>query len=228
MENKAYQLNLFKLGLTTILILFSWQLRVTAQNQVEQRETTQVITNQGSSNSIETNYSPKSSTVDSGSERVRTLLMRLKLLAPINSPQTKPNPVNTSEQNIHLRLVLKERRIYVYQGNVLQASYPVAIGKPGWETPTGKFTVMNMVENPAWENPFTSDKEIVPPGVQNPLGERWIGFWTDGKDEIGFHGTYKRDSVGKAISHGCVRMYNEDIRSLYKLVKIGTIVNVVP
>jgi lipoprotein-anchoring transpeptidase ErfK/SrfK len=228
MANKTYNLNALHLGLTTILILFSWQLRVAAQTQVEQRGNNQVIINQGNYNSIETNYSPKPSTISSGSERVRTLLMRLKLPATQNSPQTKPNPVNTSEQNIHLLLVLKERRLYVYQGNVLQASYPVAIGKPGWETPTGKFAIINKVENPTWENPFTSDKQIVPPGLQNPLGERWIGFWTDGKDEIGFHGTYKRDSVGKAISHGCVRMYNEDIRSLYKLVKIGTTVNVVP
>ncbi len=135
---------------------------------------------------------------------------------------------NTSEQKIHLLLVLHERKLYVYQGTSLQASYPVAIGKPKWETPTGKFKVIDMVENPAWENPFISQNQVIPPGLENPLGERWIGFWTDGKDEIGFHGTYKRDSVGKAISHGCVRMYNEDVRKLYKIVKIGTPVTVMP
>ena len=69
-------------------------------------------------------------------------------------------------------------------------------------------------------NPFTD--EVMPPGPENPLGDRWIGFWSDGNNVIGFHGTPNRESVGRAASHGCVRMYNEDIRQLFDMVDLGT------
>jgi lipoprotein-anchoring transpeptidase ErfK/SrfK len=64
------------------------------------------------------------------------------------------------------------------------------------------------------------------PGPDNPLGQRWIGFWNDGKDEIGFHGTTNLSSIGKAASHGCVRMSNKNVKELYKIVKVGTVVQV--
>ena len=217
-----------KFCLTTIVIFFSLQLTSNAQTKVEQQEINQIIINQPNSTPVEINSSQKQLTIPNYSERMRRLLLRLQAPVQINSPQTQPILPNISEQNINLLLVLKKRKLYVYQNNILQASYPVAIGKQGWETPTGKFTVINMVENPAWENPLNSSKEVILPGLENPLGERWIGFWTDGKDEIGFHGTYKRDSVGKAVSHGCVRMYNEDVKKLYNFVKIGTPVIVIP
>lgn len=123
-------------------------------------------------------------------------------------------------------LKLKQKMVYVYLGSSLQNSYPVAIGKSGWETPTGKFQVIQMLKNPGWTNFQTG--ELVEPGNSNPLGERWIAFWTDHKDLIGFHGTPDRASVGLAVSHGCVRMYNEDVRELYKMVRIGTPVIVEP
>lgn len=60
----------------------------------------------------------------------------------------------------------------------------------------------------------------------NPLGTRWLGFWTNGKNWIGFHGTPNRASVGSAASHGCVRMYDEHIQELFELVAVGTPVKV--
>ena len=82
-----------------------------------------------------------------------------------------------------------------------------------------------MLKQPTWIHPFTS--EVVPGGTpENPLGSRWIGFWTDGKNSIGFHGTPNPESVGKAVSHGCVRMYNEDVKDLFRQVKLGTLVTV--
>lgn len=122
------------------------------------------------------------------------------------------------------RLVLKlaERRVYVYHGSDVERSFPVAVGKPGWETPVGTYEVISMLHDPGWVSPFTGEE--IPPGPDNPLGERWIGFWTDGQNFIGFHGTPTRDSVGQAASHGCVRMFNEDIRQLFELVSVGTTV----
>lgn len=144
---------------------------------------------------------------------------RLQAYLPI--PELPPiQPILPEVQEMRLVLRIGERKVYVYRGEELQASYPVAVGKPGWETPTGTFEVMTMLQDPGWTNPFTG--EVVPPGPDNPLGERWIAFWTDGQNFIGFHGTPNRDSVGRAASHGCVRMFNEDIRELYEMVEPGT------
>ncbi len=124
------------------------------------------------------------------------------------------------EQSIQVVLRLGERRVYVYEGDQELASYPVAIGKPGWETPTGKFEVIQLVENPQWQNPWTG--EVMPAGPNTALGLRWIGFWTDGKDTIGFHGTPTVESIGYAASHGCVRMRNEDVVALFEKLQVGT------
>ncbi|MEO0457339.1 MAG: L,D-transpeptidase [Cyanobacteria bacterium P01_A01_bin.114] len=137
-----------------------------------------------------------------------------------------PVPIESAEQSVQLVLRLEERQLYVYRGDTLETTFPVAVGRAGWETPTGSFEVSSMVENPGWTNPFTD--EVVSPGPENPLGERWIAFWTDGQYEIGFHGTPNRESVGKAASHGCVRLYNEDVRALYDMVSPGTLVTVLP
>jgi L,D-transpeptidase ErfK/SrfK len=140
----------------------------------------------------------------------------------------EPEGLSTQSREEQIRLVLKinERRVYVYRGEVSEASYPVAVGRAGWETPIGEFEVFSTIEEPGWTNPFTN--EMMPPGEDNPLGDRWIAFWTDGDNLIGFHGTPNRESVGQAVSHGCVRMYNEHIRELFEKVQLGTIVIVLP
>jgi lipoprotein-anchoring transpeptidase ErfK/SrfK len=140
-----------------------------------------------------------------------------------------PNPFTypfTHPLDTRLVLKLRERRVYLYQGGEILTSYPVAVGKKGWETPTGNYQVIQMVENPAWEHPWNGN--IVPPGPDNPLGERWIGFWTDGKNFIGFHGTPAEHLIGRAVSHGCVRMRNRDIKALFALVQVGTPITVEP
>lgn len=129
------------------------------------------------------------------------------------------------ERKIVLRL--RERRVYLYLGEQAQASYPVAVGKPGWETPTGTFQVMHMVKNPTWKNPFNGT--VVPPGPANPLGDRLIVFTPIGnKGYAGFHGTTNESLIGQAVSHGCVRMKNNDIRAFFEAVELGTPVIVKP
>ncbi|MEM8642888.1 MAG: L,D-transpeptidase [Cyanobacteria bacterium P01_G01_bin.54] len=121
-----------------------------------------------------------------------------------------------------LILDLSDRRVYLYVNEEQVAAYPVAIGREGWETPTGEFEVFQRVANPVWQHPFT--QEIVPPGPENPLGARWLGFWTDGTNAIGFHGTPNEELIGQAVSHGCVRMRNADIEQLFEQVELGTTV----
>ncbi len=147
------------------------------------------------------------------------------------SPQKQPaSAVSTNSppvmETVNLVLNLKEKHVYVYKGDKVLTKYPVAIGKKGWETPVGEWYVMEKIENPGWTS-FKDGKTKIKPGPKNPLGERWIGFWTDGKDMIGFHGTPDVNSIGKAISHGCVRMHNRDVKALFPLIKVGTTVKVV-
>jgi len=115
---------------------------------------------------------------------------------------------------------LSDRRAYVYNSDVVIASYPIAVGKKGWETPTGNFRVMYMQHDPIWRHPITD--QVFEPGPNSPLGERWIGFWSDGRNQIGFHGTPDIEVLGTAISHGCLRMRNPDVRLLYEQVGVGT------
>ncbi|CAD0229172.1 MULTISPECIES: L,D-transpeptidase [Planktothrix] len=148
-------------------------------------------------------------------------------LNPIVPPLDNPGLFLPSlEQPKRVILRLGQRRVYLYQGEQVIASYPVAVGKEGWETPTGSFKVMQKIENPVWQDPWTG--EIRSPGPNTALGLRWIGFWTDGKDAIGFHGTPTVNSIGQAASHGCVRMRNEDVVALFEQVDVGTPVIVEP
>jgi len=121
---------------------------------------------------------------------------------------------------------LTKRELTAFNGNTKLKTYRIAVGRAGWETPVGVHRVQQLIERPAWKNPFTGD--VIGSGdPDNPLGERWIGFWTNGKDWSGFHGTPNRASVGQAVSHGCIRMYNEDIVELFAMVSPQTVVRVV-
>ncbi len=126
-----------------------------------------------------------------------------------------------------LVIYLSQRQVSLYQPDGQRKNYPIAIGRPGWETPIGKFKVMDMRQDPTWINPFTGEA-IPPDDPQNPLGGYWIGFWTDGHNWIGFHGTPNGDSVGTAASHGCIRMYRQDIAELFAQVTPGMPVTVQP
>ncbi|QQE64810.1 L,D-transpeptidase [Leptolyngbya sp. BL0902] len=129
-------------------------------------------------------------------------------------------------QATHVVLRISERRVYLYDGDWAWASYPVAVGRQGWATPTGQFVVQRKQADPTWRHPFTG--ELVPPGPENPLGRHWVGFWSDGNNVIGFHGTPQEDLIGQAVSHGCVRMRNADIAEFFDRVQVGTPVLVEP
>lgn len=141
---------------------------------------------------------------------------------PVTTAATKQPHVG---ETVNLVLKLKERKVYVYKGTQVLGKYPVAIGKKSTPTVTGEWYVMEKIANPGWTN-FNTGK-FVKPGPNNPMGERWIGFYTDGKDMIGFHGTPDVKSVGKAVSNGCVRMFNKDVKAIFPLVEVGTVVKVV-
>jgi L,D-transpeptidase ErfK/SrfK len=178
--------------------------------------------------------------------RLPSLLVALASVAllapgvPVRAAET-PDPIpqgDTRELVLHRGL----RQLLVLERGEEVRRFPVAVGRPGWETPVGRFAVIELVADPIWEHPATGQQ--VPPGPSNPLGSRWIGFHRDclgragfsglehlvvhGCVSSGFHGTPNRDSVGQAVSHGCVRLLDEHVRELFRLVRLGTPVTVLP
>lgn len=110
-------------------------------------------------------------------------------------------------------------------GGEVAAAWPVGIGRPGEETPPGSYTVRNKLENPPW---MKEGQEPIPFGdARNPLGTRWIGWDRDGgKTSFGFHGTWDPESVGRPASDGCVRLLNEDVEELFRILPEGAPIEV--
>jgi L,D-transpeptidase ErfK/SrfK len=146
------------------------------------------------------------------------------------TPVAAPPPVGivlTSPRAHDTKLIvdLSDRSVQIYRHDRRLARYPIAVGQPGWETPLGAFPIHQMREHPEWQHPITH--AVIPAGADdNPLGDRWIGFQAGEHMAIGFHGTPNESLVGSAVSHGCLRMRNRDIRNLYQQVGLGTIVEV--
>ena len=144
---------------------------------------------------------------------------------------------------LHIVMLRKSRRLLLLENGQLHLAFPVATGMPGWETPTGTFRVLEKIDRPVWVHPVTGER-VEEPGPDNPLGSHWIAFHRDclGRDAhdgdqwitikgcttTGFHGTPHRWTVGRAVSHGCVRLHNEDVSKLYQRVQLGTPVTVLP
>ena len=152
---------------------------------------------------------------------------RFRLFSFLSADARSQQPTSLDNTSIQLVLSLAQRSLEVRgpEGEPI-ATYKVAVGQADWQTPTGEFVVLSKLENPAWQHPIT--QEEIAPGPENPLGSRWIGFWTDGKAQIGFHGTNQEELIGEAVSHGCVRMRNQDIEALYEWIEPGTSVKVMP
>lgn len=109
-------------------------------------------------------------------------------------------------------------------------TYPIGIGDDGHETPTGRFRIIEKIKNPSWHVPESIRKErpelprVVPPGPDNPLGSYALRL------SIGsylIHGTNRPWAVGRKVTHGCLRLYPEDIPELFEIVPVGTPVTIV-
>jgi L,D-transpeptidase ErfK/SrfK len=131
---------------------------------------------------------------------------------------------------------LPEHRLYYYpkprkgQHRVV-ITYPVSIGRMDWHSPLGQTEVVAKQKHPSWYPPESIRKEharngdplprVVPPGPNNPLGDFKMRLGVgDGTYEI--HGTNNPMAVGMAVTHGCIRMYPEDVAALFAKVPVGT------
>lgn len=115
-------------------------------------------------------------------------------------------------------------------------TYPVSIGKMDWRTPLGLTHVIAKIKNPVWYVPAGVRKEHlqegdplpaeVPPGPDNPLGQFALRLAAGGGTYL-IHGTNNPIAVGMPVTHGCVRLYPEDVAQLFPLVPVGTPVHIV-
>ncbi|MCK9274330.1 MAG: L,D-transpeptidase family protein [Syntrophales bacterium] len=131
-----------------------------------------------------------------------------------------------SKHNIVINI--PEMRMYMSEpGKKTVKTYPVGIGSEEWETPPGIARVISKIENPAWTVPLSIrhnyPRAQIPPGPDNPLGKYWIGL---DKEGVGIHGTNIPWSVGRMLSHGCIRLYPEDIERFYEEISVGATVDI--
>jgi lipoprotein-anchoring transpeptidase ErfK/SrfK len=95
-----------------------------------------------------------------------------------------------------------QHQLKLFDGNRLIQAYPIAVGKILTPTPSGTYTIINKQRNPG-----------------GPFGVLWMGL---SKPHYGIHGTNNPASIGKNVSHGCIRMFNHDVLELSSRVPIGT------
>jgi lipoprotein-anchoring transpeptidase ErfK/SrfK len=115
---------------------------------------------------------------------------------------------------------LQDRKLALLEDGEVEKVYPVAVGKPSTPSPVGTFTIERRAKNPI----YSHDGKIVPPGPGNPVGTRWMGLSIHG---YGIHGTNEPKSIGKASSHGCIRLAKADLEELYPLVAVGDTVRLI-
>jgi hypothetical protein len=115
---------------------------------------------------------------------------------------------------------LEDHKLALVEDGKVKKIYTVAVGKPSTPSPVGTFTIARRVMNPT----YSHEGRVVPPGPNNPVGTRWMGLSIPG---YGIHGTNVPSSIGKAASHGCIRMARKDLEELYPMVEVGDTVELI-
>ena len=133
-------------------------------------------------------------------------------------PATFPQPQPAPQREIVVSL--QDRKLALIENGEIKKIYTVAVGKPSTPSPEGTFTIQRRVANPTYHH----DGKTVLPGPKNPVGTRWMGL---NKPGYGIHGTNEPKSIGKASSHGCIRMARADLEEFYGLVGVGDTVRLV-
>lgn len=127
---------------------------------------------------------------------------------------------------------IPEMRLYFFdpRNPDLVLTFPVGIGDEGSETPTGNFNIIGKLVNPPWHVPDSIRREtpgmpkVVPPGPDNPLGTHALRL---SAGSVLIHGTNRPFAIGRNVSHGCIRLYPEDIQKLFRDTSVGDSVTIV-
>lgn len=119
---------------------------------------------------------------------------------------------------LRIDLNIPALKLVVWEGDEILKTYPIAVGMPGFDTPTGQFAISHAEWNPWWNPPthreWARNEVRTPPGPNNPMGRVKLFFLP----LYFIHGTPAGESIGTPASHGCVRMRNEDVIELSTLL----------
>jgi len=114
---------------------------------------------------------------------------------------------------------IPDRKLAVLVNGIVVAGFPIAVGADESPSPTGEFTIVNRVSNPDYYH----EGVVIPAGKGNPVGTRWVGLSQKG---YGIHGTNAPKSIGRAASHGCIRLRNRDMEELFGMLRVGDVVKI--
>ena len=145
---------------------------------------------------------------------------------PVSGDAAAPAP-----PPVTVKVDTKTNMLAVHQGDAIVAAFPVTIGSGQTESPVGEWKVKGVAKMPNYrydekmlkEGERSSDFKMLAPGPNNPVGVIWIAL---NKKGIGLHGTEDPDSIGRSVSHGCVRLANWDVVRLAAKVKGGVAVSI--
>ena len=145
------------------------------------------------------------------------LVLLLKAAALAQSAQAGPSPVFRARR--HILVSISDRKLAVLEDDKVIRIFPVSVGASVSPSPTGEFRIVTRIPDPTYYRPGV----VIPPGRDNPVGTRWVGLSQKG---LGIHGTNDPGSIGKAASHGCIRMRNHDIEQFFALINVGDTVEI--
>ena len=167
--------------------------------------------------------------IQPGSETARQAANEIEYQPETEAPKQGENA--EAPRNVSIKIDTKTNMLNVFDAGKLIAAYPVTVGSQQTASPIGDWKVMRITKMPT----FRYDKEmlqhgkrsgnfyVLPPGPRNPVGVVWIAL---NKKGIGIHGTDKPDSIGRAASHGCIRLANWDVVRLATKIKPGDSVSI--
>lgn len=146
---------------------------------------------------------------DGDADAERVALEGADTAAQTTQPAQHAQPPRQTPPDMRLEVDISERELYVYRGRERVATHPVAVGSDEWPTPTGEWTIGQVVWNPRWippEEEWAEDEEVAEPGdPDNPLGKAQLVY----RAPNSIHGTTDLESLGQAVSHGSIRVSNE-------------------
>lgn len=144
---------------------------------------------------------------------------------PMAGPATTPAPKTGTETNAtpgtrrFVLVSIPDRKLALLQDGKVVKIYRVAVGSSASPSPSGEFAIVNRITNPTYYHPHV----VIPASEESPIGTRWVGLNRKG---YGIHGTNEPRSIGRAASHGCIRMSNRDIAQFFNRVRVGDLVEI--
>lgn len=162
-------------------------------------------------------------TTETRSKATASILLTLTLMtrasAMAQEAATASAAVPEAKSGRQIVVSIPDRRLAILEDGKVIRVFPVSVGAAVSPSPTGGFRIVRRLVNPTYYHPGI----VIPPGKDNPIGPRWVGL---NKKGYGIHGTNEPGSIGRAASHGCIRMRNRDIVQFFSMVNVGDTVEI--